>query len=281
MSDKVDKTLFYKKRAAEDRQVRRVEGVATRHPSASYEPNNRRHSRLADTKVAAKAVLTLNEGTDDILIKDRTGAPAFSERRDVETPLVLDENQVLTPIEEEVPTTTRNATNRQDVRRPHSEPRRPTRGVRPGASAVCGPEGNRSDEHSVNTPNPTVDVAAEPVDADEENRIVNQRVQQALREERERAAIAHFVTSNADNLRNAPNSHNVPSNSRNVAPNSHNVALAEKSDKVKEILDPDGWLILLCVRWFGPRGRLLGVFSAILGITALIVWAVSSSRRTG
>ena len=107
--------------------------------------------------------------------------------------------------------------------------------------------------------------AARPVNTSDMDRVVNQRVEQILRQERERAAVAQI----------AENTVEPPSTSTSQAETKPKEAVDDK----KGMYDPDGWLIVSCITLFGPRGRLLAVISAIFGTAAIIVAIIYLATR--
>lgn len=108
--------------------------------------------------------------------------------------------------------------------------------------------------------------AARPVNTSDMDRVVDQRVEQILCQERERAAVAQI----------AENTVEPPSTSTSQAETKPKEAV---DDKKGMMCDPDGWLIVSCITLFGPRGRLLAVISAIFGTAAIIVAIIYLATR--
>jgi len=211
MNTNVDDSLFYNEEGEKADMMDSIDSHLHRVVSSS--PDS--HPRPEDTKAAAEMVLTLETSEDHPDTLEESDAQVFlGSQSHIGMPfLLVDENEVL--LDEEVAAaeddvaellTELNATEHTvDGIHTESEPRPPNnRDVLPGAYAVPGPDvGSQVDEVTVNAPsvNPTVAISAQLVDADEESRIVNQRVEQALRKERERASVAQVV-SDSDPMEN-------------------------------------------------------------------------------
>jgi hypothetical protein len=149
---------------------------------------------------------------------------------------------------------------------PSFQPRPPIREILPGAYHIPGPgvdadDFDIDDDFTASAPfvadsptvatNPTVAVSAQLFDANEENRIINERVERGLREARAREALAQVVPDNAqivpaDNVDDRP-----PPNTR------------------------QRWL----VRSLNRGEIILGVITAVLFVVAIILWVIFATME--
>ena len=235
MDDKVNERWFVKVEG---------EGGSTDAYASRHDPNESRPRRGAATRAAADLGFAVDKERTEIPLAtedtmELSGVYSARANHGVST----------TPgrphVEETVNEGGGNAGNVSAARIARRPPR-PAQ-VRPGAYAVQGPNPqHHSDEVSASAPsvNQTVaPVSARLVDPDEESRIIRQRVEEVLREERENAAFAQVVE---------------PANyAQDIAPAVNN---AEQSESVS---------------WSGQGGkrrlRIVALLLAALVITSVVV----------
>lgn len=221
---------------------------------------NLTESQKQDMKAAAALVLTLDGSTTDdanptepyMMSPNDSRNPTERHRHYSRRASPVNENAD-TFIDLEAATSDRRPRNEA---RPSSESRDSNRPVRSGANAEPGPEGNEADdtENNGNAQNQAANstslnrtIAARLVNTKDLDRIVDQRIEQALEEERQRAAVAQIASENAE------------------------LRQLEEPNNKSYLRDPNEWLIPFCVTICGPRGRLLAVISAVFGTAAIIV----------
>lgn len=117
--------------------------------------------------------------------------------------------------------------------------------------------------------------AARPVNTSDIDRIVNERVEQILNQERERAAVAQIAENTVEPPSASTQAETEPNEASTQTETKPNDAVAVK----KGMFDPDGRLILFCTTVFGPRGRLLALISAIFGTASIIAAIIHLATR--
>lgn len=117
--------------------------------------------------------------------------------------------------------------------------------------------------------------AARPVNTSDIDRIVNERVEQILSQERERAAVAQIAENTVEPPPASTQAETEPNEASTQTETKPNDAVAGK----KGMFDPDGRLILFCTTVFGPRGRLLALISFIFGTASIIAAIIHLATR--
>mmetsp|Transcript_13389 Transcript_13389/g.24216 ORF Transcript_13389/g.24216 Transcript_13389/m.24216 type:complete len:254 (+) Transcript_13389:1021-1782(+) len=195
---------------------------------------------------------------------DKGVAVMFDDENDIERVIkYLVEDKVAATIDGNLQTCTEGSATNEAERdeTPSFQQRPPIREVLPGAYRVPAPDADRVvDDFTISPPsvaesptvatNPTVAVSAQLFDATEENQIINERVERALREARERESLAQVVADSAQIIPDSVDNRPPPNTPK---------------------------------RWLVPslnRGEIiLAVITAALFVAAIILWVVFATME--